>query len=423
MRYLLFSLLCTLSLIAVEKALPENVQTISSLGLLQAKNIDWEEVLDQKNIFKILFNDVALFLRSGGIIKSHSGSLDIHNQMLTLTSSDKISYKDQLFPLNLTAKKMECNLNDLDANNPFSSMTFSQDVHAIFDTNFYLEGEKACYFFRNDHRTISCYPKENNFCELRMDGHPIQAQFAEVDLDDKSCRLQKIQGRMHHLPFAFSSDELFWNKEKNSLILKKNVHIDHIHFGHITSEEVHLLQKNNSFEKIISEGTTQIQFRFSDLPSATLYCEGTIIVDNESMEIRAHAQNPKNPICFQDNNLTIYAEEAICSSIKEEQHIIPQKISLFKNVRFFHKTSPTITGLGCADIISYDPKTKIILLEAEKPKKVLFWQDDNALRISAPEIHITEDRQIIGKGCVRFAFNLEEEEFFQKLFSQYLWKP
>ncbi|NGX35125.1 MAG: hypothetical protein K1060chlam1_01495, partial [Candidatus Anoxychlamydiales bacterium] len=62
-----------------------------------------------------------------------------------------------------------------------------------------------------------------------------------------------------------------------------------------------------------------------------------------------------------------------------------------------------------------------VLLSSEKNKKVLFWQEDKSLKLSANEIHINpkEKNDIKGLGDVRFTFNLEEENLIHEIFSKY----
>lgn len=69
-----------------------------------------------------------------------------------------------------------------------------------------------------------------------------------------------------------------------------------------------------------------------------------------------------------------------------------------------------------ADTLTYDPKEKTLLFSGTK--KVLFWQD--GLRISAAEVLIRQNQTVEGKGDVHFTFDLEEQNYIDKFFKQYL---
>jgi hypothetical protein len=63
-------------------------------------------------------------------------------------------------------------------------------------------------------------------------------------------------------------------------------------------------------------------------------------------------------------------------------------------------------------------KDHTLILSAEAPRRVLFWQQDATL--SAPEIWITQDKTLLGKGDLRCTLNREEEKMLNQLISKYL---
>ncbi len=80
-------------------------------------------------------------------------------------------------------------------------------------------------------------------------------------------------------------------------------------------------------------------------------------------------------------------------------------------------------SFALADALFYNPKNRVLILTADSPKKVLFWQED--VRLSASEVHIQRDpktgkESVQGVGDVHFAFDYEEENAFHNFFKNLL---
>ncbi len=117
-----------------------------------------------------------------------------------------------------------------------------------------------------------------------------------------------------------------------------------------------------------------------------------------------------------EGRFTIHADQLDLLS-QEEEVLIKGNIHLFSS-KIQNKQS-----FALADQIRFDPTTRTLLLSAEKPKRVLFWQE--GIRLSAPEISIekdplTREDKIQGKGDIRLTFNLEEENIIQQFMQKYL---
>lgn len=94
----------------------------------------------------------------------------------------------------------------------------------------------------------------------------------------------------------------------------------------------------------------------------------------------------------------------------------PTLVILEGNVRLIASRVQDKESFALADTLTYDPIQKTLLFSAEK--KVLFWQE--GLSLSAPEILIRQDQSVEGHGDVHFAFDLDEQNFIDELFKQYL---
>ncbi|HSX11761.1 MAG TPA: hypothetical protein VLF94_08610 [Chlamydiales bacterium] len=94
----------------------------------------------------------------------------------------------------------------------------------------------------------------------------------------------------------------------------------------------------------------------------------------------------------------------------------PLLLVLEGNVRLISTRIQDKESYAVADTLTYHPTDKTILLSSDR--KVLFWQ--NGLSLSASEVLIRQDQTIEGHGDVHFAFDLEEQNFIDELFKQYL---
>lgn len=94
----------------------------------------------------------------------------------------------------------------------------------------------------------------------------------------------------------------------------------------------------------------------------------------------------------------------------------PTLITLQGNVRLISSRIQDKESFALADTLTYNPTEKTLLFSAQK--RVLFWQE--GLSLSASEILIRQDQAVEGHGDVHFAFDLDEQNFIDELFKQYL---
>jgi hypothetical protein len=71
--------------------------------------------------------------------------------------------------------------------------------------------------------------------------------------------------------------------------------------------------------------------------------------------------------------------------------------------------------------VTYSPTTRTFILGADPGKRVLFLNQEENLRVSAQEVHITEDpttkkQTVKGIGNVQLSFTTEEEALLKKWF-------
>ena len=74
--------------------------------------------------------------------------------------------------------------------------------------------------------------------------------------------------------------------------------------------------------------------------------------------------------------------------------------------------------------MTYSPSTKTLILSANPGQRVLFWDEQQLVRMSAQEVHLTQNpatQQMViqGVGNVKFSLSTEENETLKKFFPQY----
>lgn len=94
----------------------------------------------------------------------------------------------------------------------------------------------------------------------------------------------------------------------------------------------------------------------------------------------------------------------------------PSLVTLEGNVRLISSRIQDKESYAVADTLIYNPVEKTLLFTANH--RVLFWQE--GLSLSAAEVLIRQNQTVEGHGDVHFAFDLDEQNYIDELFKQYL---
>jgi hypothetical protein len=175
--------------------------------------------------------------------------------------------------------------------------------------------------------------------------------------------------------------------------------------------------------KTVATGKSKVSFLGKNKGDPELFCNGNVTLDNDAKKITATAE--KEYVIFYDGSLFLSAKEAHFSYDIEKQKLLPQEICFEGDVRFMSDEVLESQTLGIADSVTYFPEKHKLILNSAPSKKVLLWQENNSLRLSANEIHIERDpltsKEIAkGIGDVRFSFDTTEEQELKKTFGSYL---
>ncbi len=98
------------------------------------------------------------------------------------------------------------------------------------------------------------------------------------------------------------------------------------------------------------------------------------------------------------------------------EQLHPTLVTLDGNVRLISSQIQNKESYARADKLTYNLAEETLLLSAKK--KVLFWQE--GVSLSASAILIRQDQTVEGHGDVHFAFDLDEQNYIDEFFKQYL---
>jgi lipopolysaccharide export system protein LptA len=129
-------------------------------------------------------------------------------------------------------------------------------------------------------------------------------------------------------------------------------------------------------------------------------------------------------MCYQDGEFTVYADKANLEYSIVDDALQPVSLTMRGNVRLRSQEEESPPRAAIADRVNYSPATRTLILTANPGKRVLFWDQQQAMRISATEVHVTYDAEsgkesVKGVGNVKFAFTAEESDKLQKYFPLY----
>ncbi len=395
------------------------------------------EGFEKSNIKLALFDNVTLQTKENATLQSDSAFFDATTSKITFVSDNKVRYNalKKNKDIFISSKTVECLLNIANfqnrpnINNVYS-ISFLDDLLIFVDNKYKIFANKGIYQNDNDSTYLFLYPEKNKKCQFLFDSSQIYFHTAKYDVNSSTIYAEKANGNISNIvkkqnSLKFLSDEITINNFENSLSLKGNVFLEEKDSFEMTGEEIELIKrvKDSSIHKIITRGNTNIIFfdKNNDIQSE-LSCSGNIELDNEKKIVNAFTSKKKNndDIIFQDNIVTITSKKATLSYTTDNTI---KTIDLEDSVKFIYKKDANTLGYGIADKILYSPESKIIKLSCLEDKKVLFWQDDESIHLSANAIVIDqkEKESIKGIGDVRFTFNVDEENILNEIFSEYLW--
>ena len=146
------------------------------------------------------------------------------------------------------------------------------------------------------------------------------------------------------------------------------------------------------------------------LPSnGRLLCKGPLLYDPINNTLKA---SPNEPLQFTNDTLYLEADRA--------QITHPDRTFVLEgNIRLISSQFQGKETYAIAETATYSPQENLLTLHSSSQRKVLFWQD--GFTFTAPEVHIRKDLETVqGVGDIHFTFDLDEQNYFEQIFSKYL---
>ncbi len=389
------------------------------------------------------------FLELKGALSAPISGLVVFEQQLTKKEHHGASLSLQSPKIDLALMKAEVKEHKLSYD--VDTIIATDGVVIDYNKAFLLEAGRAVYSNiasanKDLQGTLKAYAKDDaSVCTLLHDNDKVQARSIELDLIHSTLTMDKPEGTIQssllpqHLQgsIAFITDHMTWDHLQNRLTLKGKSFITESSLGTITTQEMLMIQQaiikgKKVISKIETVGASELIYQ--DPCSSgyhKLYCQGTMKIDREHLHasltspIKDNKTTPySDQVSYQEPELGAFADSLFVEFTVEEEKLQPVSLSLKGNVSLFSRNEQEPFRCSIADRMSYCPTTKTLILSANPGQKVLFWDEQQAVRMSAQEVHLTQNpitKQTViqGVGKVKFSLSTEENETLKKVFPQY----
>lgn len=390
-----------------------------------------------------LEKEVVLKLNQNGELKCEKADLDFGALKGFLTSSRRVSYVDSLkrkkgkspsFQLISSAldlqflkrsdqPKISYDVQDVLAHDNVE-LTYDEGFTLFTDAILYKKEPLDNHEFQSH---LSSQGKQK--CKLVHQADTIEADSFDLDLLRSELEMVNPQGVLPSLSkgeLRFTAETLVWNHDLHTLILKGNPHVQEPNFGNLVSDqEIYLFQKDKNLVGFKSLGKTSLTY----LNNHHLISHGVLNFDRERKvgAVESPMINGAVPedlqLSYKEGEMSVLADKANIEYTEENGNFQPISVSLKGHIKI-SSSGEKPSRYGLADRLTYSPTTRTFILGADPGKKVLFVNDEENLRISAQEVHITQDpttkkQTVKGLGNVQLALSTEEQASLNKYFGKY----
>ncbi len=396
-----------------------------------------------------LEKDVVLKLNQTGELKCEKADLDFGTLKGFLTSSKRVTYTDSLkkkkgksptFQLVSTAidlqflkktdqPKVSYDVQDVLARENVE-LTYA-DGYTLF-TDAILYKKELINTTSNEFQShLSSQGKQK--CKLVHQADTIEADSFSLDVLHTRLIMTNPQGILPSLgngEVRFTAESLLWNHDQNTLVLKGNPKVQEPNLGTVVSDkEIFLFQKDKSLIGFKSVGKTTMTY----LNNHQLISHGTLSFDRERKlgTVESPIVNGAVPeelqLSYKEGEMSVLADKAHIEYTEENGSFQPVSLSLKGQVKV-SSIGDKPSRYGLADRLTYSPTTRTFILGADPGKKVLFVNNEENIRLSAQEVHITQDpttkkQSVKGLGNVQLALSSEEQLSLNKYFGKYAPAP
>ncbi len=393
-----------------------------------------------------LQKDVLVTLQNQATLACNEAHLDFTTLkgLLASKENEHVTYTDKLSELlTITGKIVEMGMKKLDNQNKaqydVESILLKKQIQVKYGERFTLHSDAALYHPESSQkRHIHAYSEEaNGTCVLENKEGRIHATDMDVFIDSSEIHMKQPKGVLfipNKQQITFSSEELLWNQNDSTITLKASVEVEDPFFGKLTSKDRLILSQNakkgkKAFHLIQAKGHSTITYAEKDT-FHKLTCFGSLKLDRDRSNASAESPSTQGSVSaaqqiqYEEESMLINADRANMEYSMIGSTYQPISVTLKGNIRMISKDPKKPVRCAIADRATYSPSTRTFILAANPGNKVLFWDEGETRKISAQEIHITQESEdqkesIKGVGNVTFTLSQEENKLLQKIFSQY----
>ncbi|MGH2638285.1 MAG: hypothetical protein ACRDF4_03225, partial [Rhabdochlamydiaceae bacterium] len=365
-----------------------------------------------------LAETVHLSLTTDAQVECEKALLDFSSMKGTLTSPKDVHYLDTInsTPFELFSPQLDLQMIKNAQKKEIYEIEKAhaqKGVHLIYNNLYHLKTESIQFAKNNLYSDESpcTWTYQND-----QKNNQVDAEKFDLDLTQNHLHLKKATGHLSSFSkgeVQFTADDLDWKHTENHLTLKGSPKVQETSLGIITSsQEIDLILKEQKLHRLTTRGSTQLISH----KGHTLKTEGTLDIDAEKKLATIHSHTTQ--LLYQEEEMTLMADSAQIHYREDEQGLHPERVELQGHIKIF---STEEGRRGIAETLTYNPETRTCILKALPGQKVLFMRDQDELRISANEVHITynpntKEQQVQGVGHVTLTLSPEEKNLLNQVF-------
>lgn len=410
--------------------LSDNVKLNHALGILQANNARLEKEEKDLLFSKIhLDDDVCITLTNHGKIFCSMADFDLDALSGEIFSNIFFSNNEKLSPLSISSERAQVKLGKDDGKLILEELAAVGNVSVGYGEGFtlttslakYIQTDRESFLFAPFPSTLSHFNDEMTATQIAF--YPRSSQ---LTLEEPEGKLS-VSFLPKNNPMHFSCQNLIWDEVNHSLVLEKDVILTQEGFGTLTCDEKVQIKHENvkgkwTLKSVKTTGKTKWEHLFDDGIAQQLICYGPVHLNQNKSILTLESPNKIEQIEYFHDNLKLNADSLKMKYLQVAKKIHPRSILLKGNVYLSNKDDFDNVRCAIADEFSYRPDSQTIILRAKERQKVLFYDEEQDLSISAAEVHITKGAKadrIRGVGNVRLTFSSTENALLKKLFPFY----
>ncbi|MCH9631332.1 MAG: hypothetical protein S4CHLAM37_13540 [Chlamydiia bacterium] len=424
------------------------------LRAAKAKLFDYNKDCDPNFCRAELLNEVFLDFGNNVHLSCQRANIDLTKLNGTLGShKSPIIYTDllgqQKVPLEIHGKKGYFEM--IKSEEPRFLYPCDLKLLKIFDDVFVKYGNhmtlfaKAAHFQKysaNSARYIKAFGDDTGKAKFVHFKDHVFADEMILDLCTNNISMENIHGSLCSSYFAqkqetscdVTADHLHWDHKNHLITLNGKISIIDKILGSVDAEDTVKIQEIKQYghfviHSITCSGPCQINsFDTLQKEEQSIWCCGKLLFDRDSLSLVASC--PKGAkidqqTLYKNKSLFIYSDFASVDYKLRDMKFAAHSIHFKGSVKILAEDATRPLRFGFANEVTLNPTTQETTLRAKKGEKVLFWNEEENLRISADEIFVSFDEKlkkekIQGVGNVRFTFNSEEEDNFKEIFPKYI---